>query len=440
MRWILGLNAKLVGMFFLGLASGLPFALSTSTLAVWLAQIGISKSIIGLFGILSSPYSFKFLWAPIVDNLSIPLLSKKIGKRRSWILSSQIFLAIFIIALGSCNPVTNIKLMAFFTFLVSFAAATQDIIIDTYRIEMAPEEKEQSIVVSITIVGYRVGYLISGGGVLLLVDMLCNNFDLCNNFVGWKIAYAVIAFIPLVGAVASFFMGEPYQDNISIEKNQEFTFVQSLKKSVIDPFIDFMKRENWVLVLIFTTTYRACDAFIATMIQPFFMELGFTLTQIGLVVKTFGFFATIFGGFLGTYIVFKSSSIKTALFIVGLGQMLSNVTFIIQSYMGNSLEFLYVSVATENICSGAASAVFIVYLSSLCSRSFTATQYALLSALASVDKTFISAFSGWIAQNLGWVHMFGTSIIIGIPPLIILHFISCPKKSNIRKPDSLYEI
>ncbi len=420
------LNKQVVATFFLGIASGIPLALTSSTLGAWLSQAGISKSVIGLFAIVGIPYSLKFLWAPAIDNISIPFLERKLGKRRSWLIMCQIFLAIAIISLGNSNPLQNIKTMAILCIIVSFFAATQDIIIDAYRINLIPDTSKQGAAVSTTIVGYRIGNLISGGGMLLIVDFFQNLNDASNLFYNWSVAYYIISLTPIIGTLAALFVGEPESTFKLDKKSEKNSILRSIKLCTVEPFLDFINRykSSWMLLLLFCIIYRSCDAFIATMVMPFFIELGFSLTEIGIVVKSFGFGATIFGGLIGTFIIRKCKGcIKKALIVAGIGQMLSNVMFVIQAYAGNSITCLYVTVASENICSGVASCIFVVFLSGLCkSQQHVATQYSLLTALATIDKVVISSVAGWMAQELGWITMFSCSVLLGVPPMIILYY------------------
>ncbi len=416
-------HIKTVVSLFLGCVNGIALGLIVSALNAWLETAGINRTTIGLFALVGAPYMLKFCWSPLIDNIHIPFLSKKIGHRRSWLIITQIFLSLTIISLGLSNPITNTHTFALLAFLVSIFAATQETILDAYRIEMLGDKEQQTLSATSASVGHSVGLVLSGGGTLLIVDSLCQSWEICENFSNWSIAYSIFAIVIFLGSVCAFIIGEPQKHYHKEIKSNTSSFKRGIEIFIVKPSVDFTKHKKWLLILIFVTTYRTCDAFIAPMMNPFFLDIGFTLTEIAIVVKTFGLFATAFGSILGGTLTYHIGITKS-LFICGLTQMFSNLMFILQARIGNSISLLYLSITCENIGGAMAIAVFIIYISRLCSSSkYTATQYSLLTALSSVNYFSIASLSGWVAENFGWESLFLTSVILGIPPLIVLLFI-----------------
>ncbi len=401
----------------LGIASGLPLALTASTLFAWLKQSGIDKSSIGLFAMVALPYSFKFIWAPFVDNLKIPVLYKLIGRRRSWILISEIFLAASIFAMAFLNPETDASLMAAAAVAIAFFSATHDIVIDAYRVEILKEEQYGAGAAAITF-GYRIGMLISGAGALWFAE----DFS-------WGISYIIMSALVFIGFFACIIGGEPILA-IKTTESPNKGVIARLKSAVIEPFKEFLTREkNWVLVLLFIISFKMCDAFIGTMMNPFLIEIGFSLKEIAGVAKTFGLFATLTGAFLGGLFIAKYGAIR-CLWVAGVLQILSNLIFVAQYHAGNDINFLYVTMAVENLCGGFGTAAFVAFISALCNVQFTATQYALLSSLASVGRTFLSSLSGYSAEHMGWEMFFIASMSFGIPALVLLKLLSRKPKPS----------
>ena len=424
-------QSRIIAAFFLGFSCGIPIALIISTLNSWLAIAGINRTTIGLFAMVGIPYTIKFLWSPIIDNVRIPFLYQKLGHRRSWLLLIQIFLFFAIIKLGFSDPIIDIYNFALWAVIVAIFSSTQEMIIEAYRVEIL-EENQQGMGAASFVFGARIGLLLSSGGALLLIDSLCNYGHVCENFAQWTIAYIMFATLSFVGVITTFIMGESKLNHkkikIAYKKNIFKYLSEVIHTYIITPLLEIMHKHNWYLILIFVVTYRLCDAFISSMLNPFFLDLGFTLTEIGIVSKTFGFIATTIGTVVGGILINYFGMIKS-LFIAGLAQMLSNAMFIIQAKVGYNMLFLYLSVAAESIGGGMATAVFIAYISSLCINSkHTATRYALLTSLASIDVIFSSIFAGWISDSFGWTALFSISIVLGVPPLILLYYL---KKNSI---------
>ncbi len=405
------LTPKLIGIGLLGLASGLPKALITSTLAVWMREEGISLQNIGLFALVGSPYALKFLWAPLVDQLPIPLLEKLLGRRRSWLFLMQIGLAVSIIALGICDPHNNLLMMAGAALAVAIFSATQDIVIDAYRIELL-EAEEQGAGASMAVYGWSIGALISGAGALFIAEEI-----------GWFLTYAIMGCLVFIGMAASLWAGEPARINPARAKHVG----EWMRTAIIDPFQEFMQRSGWLITLIFIVLYKLGDAYAGVMTAPFVIDLGFTKQEYGLIVKGYGFIAGLVGAFLGGIIVHRYGMMRSLL-ISGILMMLSNLVFIAQAWIGLHHGMLALTITVENLTGWMGNVVIVAYLSSLCNVRFTATQYALFSALAATGRTWLSASSGFVAEQSGWEGFFLISTIIALPGLMMIRYLPSSKQ------------
>ncbi len=448
-------HPKMLAVLLLGLASGLPLALTLSTLTVWMSEAGVSKSAIGLFAAVGTPYALKFLWSPLVDNTPLLWLTKRFGRRRGWLFLTQTFLIISIIGLGSTHPAENAWITALWALMVATASATQDIILDAYRIEIL-EDEQQGAGAATFVFGYRIGMLLSGAGALFLA-----------SYTSWFFTYSTMALLILLGTVTVLITGEPglpkpkinlknfthwitHSVFDSLSKFIQYPFWQMislllskiriiitrkpksltlqpklkiythwLKHSVADPFIEFMQRPFWWMVLLFVLLYKFGDAFAGIMTNPFLIEMGFDKTEIATVVKTYGLFATIIGTFIGGAIASRMP-ILAALLLCGILQMSSNLLFLWQLYAGHDTMVLAVVISIENLAGGMGTAAFVAYISRLCNKEFTATQYALLSSLSAVGRTLLSTSSGITVDMFGWANFFIISTVIALPGLALL--------------------
>ena len=363
-------DKKLLVIMLLGFSSGLPLLLTLSTLSVWLVEIGITKTTIGFFALVGLPYSLKFLWAPFMDNLKIPFITNYLGRRRSWILLTQIFLILSLIFLGYSNPSVDPKLTALAALLVAFFSASQDIVIDAFRVESL-EKKFYGAGAAMIVFGYRIGMLSAGAGALYLA-----------SFYEWSIVYILMSLQILIGTFAILISKEPEQG--------VFIDLKILKDILI-----------W-------------------------FEMGFSKIEIANVSKIFGLAATLTGAFIGGIIVTQSGIFKSLL-LCGILQMLSNLFYAVQAYIGDNIGFLIVTIGFMDLASGMGTAAFIAYLSSLCNIRYTATQYALLSALASVGRTFLSSPGGYLVDTINWIPFFIFTSIAAIPGIYLLIIL---KKKN----------
>lgn len=396
-------------IFLLGVSSGLPLALTSSTLTIWLSRLNIDITLIGLVSLCNIPYSIKFFWAFIFDYFKLGKFGKKFGQRVSWIILIQICLILFIIALGFSNPVANFTITLLFAFLVVFFSASQDILIDAFRIEYV-EENEQSIAATMITYGYRTGMLISG--TLPLITSI---------YFGWEISYLLISLFILPGSFAAIFAGRKLK-----EFNKE---KPNLKKQFLGPLIEFTSRNQWLLIILFVVSYKFSDSLLSTMASKLYVEVGFTNIEIASVVKTFGFIMTLFGTFLSALLTFRFGIFRVLL-ICTILQPLSNLIYLLLVYGGHNLYSLYAVITMENISSALSGVAMVTYLSNLCSKKFVASQYAILSALASIGRTFISSSSGYLVKYHGWTDFFILTVIAGIPAVIFCIMLSSQNKIN----------
>jgi PAT family beta-lactamase induction signal transducer AmpG len=404
---MLYLRYNVLAVAVLGFASGLPLAMTGGTLTAWLAKADVDLTTIGLFALAATPYVYKFLWAPLVDQLRLPVLSR-LGHRRSWLLLTEILLCALLIATSFLSPQTDLMLIAVSALAIAFCSATHDIVIDAYRIEILKAEELGAGAAAVTY-GYRVGMIVSGGAALAFADKY-----------GWQATYITISMLVFIGFLASLLIGEKPQ----VERPHR-ALATWFKDAVVDPFADFLKRERWLLILLFVVLYKLPDAFVVSLISPFLIKLGFTLTQIGFVVKTFGIAATIAGVFLGGWLIAKFG-IMRSLMICATTQIFANLVFLYQAHIGNDINVLYAMVAAENITSGMATGVFVAYISALCKIDFTATQYALLSSLAAIGRTFLSASTGYLANRYGWELFFVFCAMLPLLSIGVLFFLKEP--------------
>jgi PAT family beta-lactamase induction signal transducer AmpG len=404
---------RLIAILLMGFSSGLPLALTFGTLSYWLAELGVSLTAIGLFGLVRTSYSLKFLWSPVIDRVPIPLLTARLGRRRSWALLIQLLLAAAIFALGRTDPRADPGLTALAAVVVAFLSASQDIVIDAYRIELLRPE-EQGAGAAATQWGYRFGLLAAGAGTLYAAA-----------FGGWHFAYALMAALMGVGMVTVWLTPEPaggappppMPGASAAERAREWR-----ARAVIAPFLDLFARMGLaqiVAVGLFIVLYKFGDALAGSMANPLYVALGFTKIEVATISKVYGVVATLVGVALGGVMVARIGVFRALLVCGGL-QAVSNLMYAVQVWAGHNVGMLSLTIAAENVTGGMASAAFVAYLSNLCSRDFTATQYALLSSLATVGLNVLAASGGALAQHLGWTPFFVLSTLLCLPSLALL--------------------
>lgn len=400
------LDRRVLTVLLLGFSSGLPLALTGATLAVRLTEAGISLHSIGLFALVGVPYTFKFAWAPLVDQLRLPLLTRALGRRRAWMLATQGALIAALLGLGANDPVANTAMTAVLALVVAFCSASQDIVVDAYRVEILDKEQYGAGAAAVQF-GYRIAMLVSGAGALFLAE-----------FVSWFATYAAMAALVGIGIATVLLNREPVA---AITPPAAPGVAGWLRHAVSAPFADMVRRQGWMIVavLAFVLLYKLGDAFAGVMANPFYIKIGFSKSEIASVSKLFGFVATILGTFLGGVLVARYGVVKSLLFC-GLLQMASNLMFAWQAMVGHDLYALIATIAVENLSGGLGSAAFVAYMSGLCSLTYTGTQYALLSSLAAVGRTLVASSAGKLAEQLGWVDFFVLSTVVAAPGLVLL--------------------
>ena len=398
---------RLLIIFVMGFASGLPLALSSATLSFWLAEVGITLTAIGLFALVGTPYNLKFLWAPFIDRIPVPILSPLLGRRRAWMLVIQIGLMTSIAALGFSQPEQTPLLTAVCALSVAFFSASQDIVIDAYRIEILDSD-EQGAGAAMTQAGYRLGAIMAGAGALFLAEQI-----------EWSLVYAIMAALVVVGMLAAIYAPDPDKRRSDLKESHH---VMGFRSMVVDPFVEFFQRNTpltAIIILAFILLYKFGDAYAGVMAYPFYYQTGFTKSEVATVSKIFGVIATVVGVFAGGLIV-KRYGIMRSLLGCGILQMLSNLMYAAQAVVGHNVQFLYLTIGIENISGGMGSSAFVAYLSVLCNTSYTGTQFALFTSFMAFGRTLLSASSGWVVDQTGWFDFFVISTFVALPGLILL--------------------
>jgi PAT family beta-lactamase induction signal transducer AmpG len=412
-------SVRVAVVLLLGFSAGLPLALSAETLRVWMADRGVDVGTIGLVALASVPYTIKFLWAPIVDALHIPWLSARLGRRRAWLVATQLSLMATIVWLGTRDPATAPLAVGVGALMVAFASATQDIVIDAFRVESLSVE-EQAAGMAGYVAAYRVGMLASGAGVVGLTAWL--------EAVGWSktavwpIAYGVAALLVLVGLFAVLFAREPrtHVTEVPPAHNPDDALTRVLA-TARDAFADFLSRDAALAALAFVVLYKLCDALAGAMTAAFVLSgLGYDKASYAAIVKGLGLAALLVGGFAGGAVA-RALSLTTALWLGAILQMLSNLAFVWLWYQPPSAWALAVAMVLENFTGAIGTVIFVAYLSALCrSPLHTATQYALLTALASAGRTVFASGTGFVVDAIGWPAFFIATTAAALPSLALL--------------------
>ena len=414
------LKPRVLIVFFLGFSSGLPLALSSSTLLFWMAEVGVDLKTIGLFAMVGTPYTIKFLWAPIVDAFDVPILARFLGRRRGWLMLTQLGLIAAIVLLGANDPVAAPAMIALGALIVAAASATQDIVIDAFRVESLPEN-EQAAGAASYVAAYRVAMLVSSAGALFMVSGF-QSLGFSRQG-GWSASYMVMAALVLIGIVTTLLATEPEKSKDAEVAHYGETPLQRLRQTIVGAFTDFFLRDSLkiaVVVLIFVVLFKLTDALAGVMTGPFAVKLGFTRNEYATIIKGVGFIATIAGGFAGGYVA-RSLPLAASLWIGGLLQGLANLAFSWQAVVGHDLAWLTFAITVENFTSAIGTVIFVGYLSALCRNPLhTATQYALLTALAAVGRTYMSAGAGYLAEATGWVWFFAICALAALPSFALL--------------------
>ncbi len=400
-------------MLFLGFSSGLPLLLVFGTLSLWMRETGVDLRTIGFMSWVGLCWGFKWVWAPLVDGLSIPYLTRRFGRRRAWLLIAQIALMCSLSAMAFTNPAVNLKLMAMLALSTAFFGATQDVALDAYRIESG-DETQQAAFAATYQMGYRIGMIWSGAGALAIAA-----FSEGTALGGWCFAYLVMALSMSVGVATTLMSPEPSRERK--QRQERRTPARWFYESACLPFIDFFSRFGiWALViLLLIATYRISDIVMGVMANPFYADLGFSKEEIAAVSKVFGVIMTLTGALIGGVVVVRIGVMKTLF----MGAVLSAVTNLLFAYLavrGHDMNFLIIAVSADNLAGGLASAAFVAYLSGLTNIAYSATQYALFSSVMLIIPKFLAGFSGAAVENWGYPTFFITTAALGIPVLALV--------------------
>ena len=388
------LSRRMIVAFIMGFASGLPLLLTITVLQAWMREQGVDLATIGLFALVGLPYTLKFLWAPVMDRFTLSFL----GRRRGWLLIAQLLLICSIVGLSMTDPGKNPWVVAFAALLVTFFSASQDIVVDAYRREDLVDE-ELGLGSSFYVNGYRIGMLLASGGGLIMAD-----------FIPFSMVYLLMAACLLPAVVTTLLTPEPVAPP-GTPKN--------MKDAVLNPLAEYFSRQGALWILAFILLYKIGDTMASTMSVPFYLDMGFSKTEIGTVVKLFGFWATIIGGFIGGVVMLRLG-INRSLWIFGFLQAASTAGFAVLAIIGYNLIALGGVIAFENFSGGMGTAAYVAFMASITDKKFTATQYALLTSLMSIPRVLASAPTGYFAEHLGWAGFFIACTLVAVPGMLLL--------------------
>lgn len=410
-------DKRIIGTFGLGMASGFPLTFVISLMGFWLSYNGVSKQDVGLFALISTFYTWKFLWSPAIDRLPLGIFSRLLGQRRGWLLLIQGVMAILILVIAQFDPATQLYTVAALAAAIAFLSASQDIVIDAYRIEILDSE-EQGHSAAAYVYGYRTANYVAGVAVLVIADTY-----------GWALAISLLPLLLLPGTLAVLWLGEPERGDENDEFFKQETadtglspIANRLREAVYLPFKEFTRRDNWHLVLLFIFLFKAGDAVAAIMTAPLIKDMNFDLIDVAWANKTVGFVTLMLGVGIGA-VIYKQIGMYRALFLTGILMMLTNLGFA-WLWNGEAESWrLAVAIGMENFATGLGTTVIIAYMAGLCNANFTATQYALLSSLGNQARTLLGAPSGFVAEYLGWFEFFILATLLAVPGLIVLWFL-----------------
>lgn len=391
------LHPRIAFVALLGFYSGLPIGLTGVMLQAWMTKAGIDLHTIGIFSLIGVPYTLKFLWSPFMDRFVPPWL----GRRRGWIVLVQLALLVGIAALGFGSPVSALALFGVVALFIAFSSASQDIVIDAYRTDLLAEQ-ERGAGAAASMTAWRIGALVSGGLGLILADHL-----------GWQNTYLLMAGLMAIGIGCTLFAPEP---------DTRVQAPRSIREAVWGPFKDFFSRRGAVTLLVAVVLYKLGDAYAETLSTVFLLKLSFSLSEVGQINKVLGMIATIAGATVAGSLMVRLGLFRSLLSF-GVLQIVSILSFMALAIIGKSYPFMAFAVTFEKLCGGMGTAAFVALLMSLCNKRFTATQYALLSSLASLGRVFVGPSAGYIVEIVGWAHFFLFAAIAALPGLFLVYFL-----------------
>ena len=411
-------------MLFLGFSAGLPLLLVFGTLSFWLREAGIDRTTIGYLSWVGLAYGLKWVWAPLVDRMPIPVLTRLFGRRRSWLLLSQITIMVALICMALTDPRLSLLPMVWCALAVAFASATQDIALDAFRIESAGTERQAALAAAYQ-TGYRIAMIWAGAGALWIAARAEVPSAAGYQPAAWQIAYSVMAASMLVGVATVLLSPEPAAKPIRPSRNA----LEWLKSALVEPFADFLRRygKQAILILSLIAVYRISDVVMGIMANPFYVDMGYTKDEVATVTKIYGVVMTLVGAFAGGALALRIGVMR----VLMLGAVLSaasNLLFAWLGTRGHDVTALIFVISADNLSSGIASAAFIAYLSSLTNVNYSATQYALFSSMMLLLPKFLAGYSGKYVDTFGYSHFFTATALLGLPVLVLVWFASRMKQ------------
>jgi len=411
-----------VRMLFLGFSAGLPLLLVFGTLSFWLREAGVDRTTIGFVSWVALAYAFKWAWAPLVDRLPLPWLTARLGRRRSWLLVSQLVVAAGLVGMALTDPAQQLRALVLFALLTAFASATQDIALDAYRIESAAVEKQAALAAAYQ-TGYRLAMIWAGAGALAIAARFDPN-EAEYHFAPWTIAYLAMAASMVVGIVTTLLAPEPAVGDTPLLPHEGSALQRLgawLHDAAVSPFADFVRRYRWhaVLLLALIASYRMSDVVMGVMANPFYRDMGFSKDEVAAVSKVYGVVMTLAGAFVGGVLSLRFGVLRT-LFAGALLSAATNLLFAWLAVRGHDLTFLVLAVSADNLSAGIASSAFVAYLSGLTNVAYSATQYALFSSVMLLLPKYIAGWSGWAVDAFGYVNFFIGTAVLGVPVLVLV--------------------
>ncbi len=403
-------------MLVLGFSAGLPLFLVLGTLSFWLREAGIDRTTIGYLSWVSLAYAFKWLWAPLVDRMPIPLLTQALGRRRGWLLLSQLCIVLGLLAMSFNDPQVALSPVVWGALAVAFGSATQDIAIDAFRIESANLDRQAALAATYQI-GYRLAMIWAGAGVLWIAARSESSGISGYQPGAWQTAYLVMAASMSLGVLTVLMSPEPLRSAILPAKNA----ADWLRSALVEPFADFLKRYRWqaVLILGLIATYRISDVVMGSMANPFYVDMGYTKDEVAAVTKIYGVIMTLLGAFVGGALTMHWG-VKRVLMLGAVLSAASNLLFAVLSTRGHDLHGLIFVISADNLAGGIASAAFIAYLSGLTNVNYSATQYALFSSMMLLLPKFLAGYSGRYVDHFGYLNFFVATALLGVPVLLLV--------------------
>ncbi len=403
-------------MLALGFSAGLPLLLVLGTLSFWLREAGVSRATIGHLSWVGLAYGFKWVWAPLVDRVTLPLLGR-LGRRRSWLLLAQVGVMAGLVGMAMSDPKESLNVIVWCALLVAFSSATQDIALDAFRIESADTSLQAALAASYQ-TGYRLAMIWAGAGVLWIAARAEISNAANYDHAAWGMAYSVMALSMLVGVLTVLFSKEPVQTQVITRAKN---LPEWLQVALIQPFAEFISRYRWqaAIILALIATYRISDIVMGIMANPFYVDMGYTKDEVAAVTKIYGVAMTLLGAFIGGALAPKVGVMRLMMAGAVLSS-LTNLLFVWLGSRGHDVNALIAVVSADNLASGIASAAFIAYLSSLTNINYTATQYALFSSLMLLLPKFLAGFSGEFVDAQGYANFFSATALLGLPVLALV--------------------